>query len=143
MSRNAGNCCLLFLQRLSLLILILLSVCFIACGIYLAFNTQNAGAFEVGFILLGTIELLFSLIGLNSKNSKIRMNCFLSVIGSICLVQAITAGICIALKQKIMDWANNPNTDNSQNANTFANLIAPHIDLALIIVSCVSGIQVI
>jgi len=138
-----GNAFLLFLQRVSNVLLVVVSAGFCGIGGWLLAETGNPGVFEVGFIVLGILELLFSLIGLYSKRSKTGMVCFMWLLGFTCLIQAVLAVMAYVYQDQIISWAAENQNDNQAAAEKLKTVIQTNVNIATIVALAVSGVQVV
>lgn len=70
-------------------------------GIYLWTETKRAGEFELIFLILGAIIILFSILGCYSRSSITKLNCYLYGLGLVFGAQLIVSIAGIAMKEKV------------------------------------------
>jgi len=142
MGRPEGNVCLLFLMRISTFGLLLVSLMLIGIGGYLISTMNGVSAVPMIFIVLGVVEFLFCLIGFYSKNSRVRLVCFLWVLGFLCFGQMVLAIVGYAERNAIISWAGSHHSSNAESAESFEKVVNDDINVALLLAFVAAVVQV-
>jgi len=138
-----GNSCLLFLQRISTILLCIVSLCFLAIGIYLTVLTQNPGLFEMVFMILGIAEISMGFYVICKSKSRAAMTCFIWIMSILVGFQFVASIIAYFFKDEILEWAAEKHSTDQKAADEFRQLIEQNVTIALYSAIAASVIQVI
>mmetsp|Transcript_31989 Transcript_31989/g.28983 ORF Transcript_31989/g.28983 Transcript_31989/m.28983 type:complete len:143 (-) Transcript_31989:405-833(-) len=135
---HKGNSCLLCLKRMADLLLIVVSLGWLAIGIYLTLETKDCGLFEMTFIVLGLIEIFLVFYSFCKASSKGAMSCYIYIMTMVVGFQAITAVVAVIFKDKIAEWA--ADSQNTQDYKKLEEEIEKNITWALYAAIGASGV---
>lgn len=90
-----------FFYTISNILLFLCGCGVSSIGIYIWNETKRAGEFELIFLILGVLIILFSILGCYSRSSINKLNCYLYGFGLVFGAQLIVSIVGIVMKEKV------------------------------------------
>jgi hypothetical protein len=109
-----GNSCLFFLFAIFNFVIFLCSMGTVGCAVYLFVITKEANAFNIGFLVVGLLIFLLSLLAFKMRTSVHLLCCYLVILFVIFTFMLIITIVMIVQRDALVSLAEKYLTDSDK-----------------------------